>query len=133
MPVVCLAQVRNAPVRSAICERVQILIIYNRAPFACVRASAEDPTDAVIEPNTGVFDLSEPLDVETDITFNDAWIVSSVMNVVTPLVLNTDYTFDGTTLTILSDYLSTRSPGAVPITINFNVGNPSTLTITVTT
>lgn len=99
-------------------------------PFAGVRIAANAPESASIDPEVGEFDLYDPIDVTTEITFNDASNVASVVGAA-PLVLDEDYTVSGIILTVLVSYLETLSVGVVPLTINFNIGDAATLTVTV--
>lgn len=81
-------------------------------------------TSATISPNTDNFDIRMLPDKIINITFNDAVSISSIVDSRIPsntLVLNTDYTILGSTLTINSSYLNTVIPNVndtIVLTIN---------------
>ena len=56
---------------------------------------------------------------------------SAITNGGTPLVLGTDYTVSGNTLTIKKEYLATQPLGTTNLLISFSAGNPQTLAIVV--
>jgi hypothetical protein len=91
--------------------------------------------DAVVNPDSANYDLTFPADVVGTITWNDATVISSIVDDETVpynLILNTDYTVSGTTLTILDSYLAgvlLAATDEVVLTINFDLG-VETLTIT---
>lgn len=89
---------------------------------------------ATISQIMGDFDLYHPEDVETTITWNDATTVSAVTAGETPLAYEDDYTvtyMDGDTaiLTIKKEYLAAQAVGSLPLTIEFDEGDPAILTI----
>jgi hypothetical protein len=90
---------------------------------------------AEISPDTAYYDLSAPTDVFVTLTWNDATSITGIIDDQgTPynLVLNTDYTVSGTTLTILDSYLSAIfvSPGQeINLGISFDQGGDALLTI----
>jgi len=57
--------------------------------------------------------------------------LSSISDETTPLVLNTDYTVSGTTITIKKEYLAKKAIGTTTLTFNFNAGVAQTLPITI--
>ncbi len=93
------------------------------------------PVSAQINPTTADFGLTNPADVLTIITWNDA---SSITGIVDDNMYNltpADYNFAGNNLWINQAYLSTilLSPGQfVTLTINFDYGAPATFVITAT-
>lgn len=103
-----------------------------------VTVLAEDPTSAIISPDTATFDISNPADVTTTITFNDATTIEKISAGTNDLGIPSDYEVSTdasgtTTLTIKSSYLSSKLTTAgeeLTLTITFDVGDPVTLTIT---
>ncbi len=100
--------------------------------------SAQESLSATLAPNAGKYDLVNPADVTTTITWNHAATIDEIAddNTLT-LIEGTDYTvnlLNGTaTLSILDDYLAstlTNAEDAVVLTIEFDVGDPATFTIT---
>jgi len=89
---------------------------------------------ATLAQSTAPWDVVTKGDVLTSVTLNDASAITSIVDSDnTVLELGTDYTFASNTLTIADDYLETVlvNPGDdITLTINFNIGNPATLTIT---
>ena len=87
-----------------------------------------------IEPAAATFDKHNPTDLAIEITWNDASVINKIEMGVTELVLDTDYTLDGTTLTFAQAYLAGLDPAEgdeLVFTITFDVGNPATFTVTV--
>ncbi|MDD3877691.1 MAG: X2-like carbohydrate binding domain-containing protein [Bacteroidales bacterium] len=89
---------------------------------------------AQLIPNTAFYDLTIPTDIETEVVFNDASSLTTLVdNQSTPYVLTgSDYSFSVHTLTISQTYLATvlTSLGdSILITVGFNVGNSATLLI----
>jgi len=90
---------------------------------------------AVVQPDTLFYDLSNPMDLNTTITWNDASSITTITdNQTTPYVLiaNTDYTLSGNTLTILGSYLGAilTAPGQqIMLTLDFDLGNDAVVVI----
>ncbi|WNS41488.1 S-layer homology domain-containing protein [Paenibacillus sp. MMS20-IR301] len=86
-----------------------------------------------ISPAVASFDkkTTAQADVTTTMTLNGNTL-SSIQNGASTLMLNTDYTVSGSTVTIKKEYLAAQSEGTTSLTINFNAGNTQTLAITVT-
>ncbi|ULO10558.1 S-layer homology domain-containing protein [Paenibacillus sp. 19GGS1-52] len=97
-----------------------------------ITVSDTTPQNSVITPATGSFDkkTSAQADVTTTLTLNGNTL-SGIANGVTPLVLGTDYTVSGTTVTISKDYLATQPVGTTSLTFTFSAGATQTLAITV--
>jgi uncharacterized protein YfcZ (UPF0381/DUF406 family) len=92
-------------------------------------------TQPSISPTTAQYDLDGPGDVPTTITYGSATSVVSVTDDVGPLTKGAlqDYTVVGTTLTVRDDYLQDKLINIgdeVVLTIEFDVGNDATFTIT---
>jgi len=89
---------------------------------------------ASIDPENAEFDLTNPDDVTTTITWYAATKVVSVFNGVDELTAGTEYSIAGNVLTINKAYLNgltLNENDEVELTINFDVGDPATFTITV--
>ena len=89
-------------------------------------------TSATISPTTAVFDLDNPSDIVTSITWNDANTVTGVVYGSGVLESPRDFTIDVNTLTITEELLSglNLSDGnIVEFNISFNVGESARLTI----
>ena len=101
----------------------------NLRPILSVDYSTVNST---INPTTANFDKKTvaQLDVATTMILGGNSL-SSIVNGVTPLVLNTDYTVSGNTVTIKKSYLAAQSVGTTNLTFSFSEGATQTLTITV--
>jgi hypothetical protein len=95
------------------------------------------PSCATLSPTTRQYDLANPADATTTITWNDATDIVSIYDGTSTLTLGTHYTVqhhNGTaTLTIKSTYLEgklTVAGQSVILTISFDVCSSSTFTIT---
>jgi len=94
---------------------------------------------ATIDPTVADYDLNVTGNVVTTITWNNAESVNSVEYGDSPLALDTDYTVTGSegstaTLAILDSFFAGQDPNVgdmLVFTINFDEGNPATLTLTV--
>jgi hypothetical protein len=97
-----------------------------------ITVSDTTPKNSAISPTTGSFDkkLSAQADVITTMMLNGNTL-SSIAKGTTPLVLGTDYTVSGSTVTIKKGYLSTQPLGTTALTFGFSAGATQTLTITV--
>ncbi|MEK5447725.1 S-layer homology domain-containing protein [Paenibacillus sp. FSL R7-0331] len=89
-------------------------------------------TNSSISPAIASFDkkTTAQADVTTTMTLNGNTL-SSIQNGASTLVLNTDYTVSGSTVTIKKEYLAQQSAGTASLTFTFSAGNTQTLTITV--
>ena len=88
---------------------------------------------ATIDPTTAYYSLDTPGDLVATVTLNDAGAINSINDGTADLEVDTDYTLDGTTLTILDTYLAaklTEVDDTVTFTINFTNGDPATFTVT---
>ncbi|SET34774.1 Listeria/Bacterioides repeat-containing protein [Natronincola peptidivorans] len=90
------------------------------------------PPQPSISPTVVSYDLANPTDVNTIITWSGAETVTGVVYGGVGLQQDLDYTVSGDTLTIRDDYLSTLnlSEGdTLAFDISFNAGNPVTLMV----
>jgi hypothetical protein len=91
-------------------------------------------THSSISPATAQYDLDSPADVKTTITWGTATSVASIVDDDGHTLTGTQYTVTSTDVTIRSTtYLAgklTDIGDKVVLTINFNVGDPATFTIT---
>lgn len=92
--------------------------------------STISPITATFDKNTANPGAGNYADVTTTLTLNGNTL-SSIANGATTLVQDTDYTLDGSTVTIKKEYLAQQSIGTTSLTFTFSAGNPQTLTITV--
>lgn len=97
-----------------------------------VNATQGPVVDASIFPDTDDFDIYSPVDINTTITWNSAQSVTDVLYNSNSLTVGTDYSVNGNILTITKEYLATKSSGTLVLTIVFDTGGPSTLTINIT-
>ena len=92
------------------------------------------PVCATLSPTTRQYDLANPADANTTITWNDATDIVSIYDGTIYLTAGTHYTLVGSTLTILHDpYLEgklTAAGQSVTLAISFDVCSSSTFTIT---
>ncbi|MFC1926981.1 X2-like carbohydrate binding domain-containing protein [Chloroflexota bacterium] len=93
-------------------------------------------TQPSISPTTAQYDLDDPADVETTITWGIATSVASIVDDDGHTLTSTQRSVSGTDVTIRStQYLAgklTEIGDEVVLTINFNKGDPATFTITAT-
>ena len=93
-------------------------------------------TQPSISPTTAQYDLDDPADVETTITWGIATSVASIVDDDGHTLTSTQRSVSGTDVTIRStQYLAgklTDIGDEVVLTINFNKGGPATFTITAT-
>jgi len=90
--------------------------------------------NAQINPNNVNYDLSLPGPVQTNITWNDASNITSIVDnqLIPYTLLAGDFNLTGNILTIQQSYLSsllTTSGQIIILTINFNIGNSAVLVI----
>ena len=89
-----------------------------------------EPVSATIDPIAAEFDLYNPDDVATVITWNDAESITSIE--VDEVAIDAEfYTVLDADLTILVSYFAEAEVGDIVFTIHFDVGNPATFTVTV--
>jgi len=81
---------------------------------------------AKIDPATATVDLAKVSDLTINMTLNDATFKG-----ITGLTQGTDYTVNGTAVTISKVYLSTLPVGNTSLTFDFSAGNDPTLTVNV--
>ncbi len=92
-------------------------------------------TQPSISPTTAQYDLDDPADVETTITWGIATSVASIVDDDGHTLTSTQRSVSGAEVTIRSTYLAgklTDIGDEVVLTINFNRGDPATFTITAT-
>ena len=107
---------------------------FNVGSSATLTIDIEDTTPPTISPETATYDLNATGDVSTTITWYSASSVDAVMNGVSSLTLNTDYTVSGKVITIKESYLSglSLSDGAsISLEIEFDTGDTATLTVNI--
>jgi fibronectin type 3 domain-containing protein len=102
------------------------------SPASAPSAPVTPYTDSTITPTTAVFDknVSAQADIAVTMTLNGNTL-SSITNGGSALVMDTDYTVSGSTVTILKSYLAAQPAGTVTLTFNFSSGNPQILTVTI--
>lgn len=127
-----------ATVLTATGDSVVLSIAFNAGNNVTFTVNAINTISAVLSPDTATYIVNEPADAVTNITWNSASsVVSIIDNSTTPYTLTTsDYTIVGNVLTINQSYLATKLPTAgmsVILTVNFNVGNSATFTVNSTT
>ncbi|MDY0202035.1 MAG: X2-like carbohydrate binding domain-containing protein [Tenuifilaceae bacterium] len=116
-------------------DEIELAVSFNIGASALVTVSVIK--SAGINPIAATFDIWEPAPVQTVITWNDATAVQSLFYNELELVVGADFSvinIDETAarLTILNDFLLNAPLGELPLTVNFDRGSPSTLSITVT-
>ncbi|MFF2093341.1 immunoglobulin-like domain-containing protein, partial [Paenibacillus sp. NPDC058174] len=92
--------------------------------------SAVSPSTCSFDKNTADTSAGHYQDVSATLTLNGNTL-SSISNGAAVLVLNTDYTMSGNTVTIKKEYLAQQAPGTTTLTFSFSAGYTQTLTITV--
>lgn len=87
---------------------------------------------ASISPDSGTFDRNPAYqaDMNTIITWNDAAAVTDVKKAGVSIGA-AGYLLSGNTLTINKSYLAAQSTGPLALSVEFNKGNPETLTISI--
>ncbi|WP_312110767.1 X2-like carbohydrate binding domain-containing protein, partial [Brevibacillus reuszeri] len=99
-----------------------------------IAISDTTPQNSTISPTTASFDkytsATNYKDVQTTMTLNGNTL-SSIKNGSTPLVLGTDYTISGSTVTIKKEYMAAQAVGVASLVFAFNAGATQTLAITV--
>ncbi|WP_449240950.1 X2-like carbohydrate binding domain-containing protein [Desulfoscipio gibsoniae] len=114
-----------------------LTIIFDKGASVTLTITVTDTTpkptvSASLSPAEAVFDLDDPGDVATAITWNDAKTVTGVVYGSDSLVESTDFTVDEATLTITEEFLSglSLSDGdTVELVISFDKGESATLTV----
>jgi hypothetical protein len=92
-------------------------------------------TQPSISPTTAQYDLDDPADVETTITWGIATSVASIVDDDGHTLTSTQRVVTGAEVSIRSTYLAGKLNDIgdqVVLTINFNRGEPATLTVTAT-
>jgi hypothetical protein len=97
-----------------------------------IDVSDSEAADSTISPTTASFDKkeSEREDVGTTLTLNGNTL-SSITNGGYTLQEGTDYTVDGSVVTIKKEYLATRPVGTTSLTYNFSGGSAQSLVVTI--
>lgn len=90
-------------------------------------AAPKVTTPATISPSTGTVDLVAVSDLSINYTLNDAASFTGI----TGLIINTDYTVSGNTVTMKKNFLETLPKGTKYLTFDMNQGTDPILTITV--
>ncbi len=90
------------------------------------------PVSATISPTTGAFDKNPiyQADVTAAITWNSASLVTDVTADGSSIGAGS-YAISGNTLAIKKEYLATQPKGSLVLSIEFNTGEPATLTIAI--
>ncbi|WP_312883460.1 X2-like carbohydrate binding domain-containing protein [Paenibacillus germinis] len=99
-------------------------------PILSIAVSDTSPKNSTILPSTRNFDKTLQADVTTTMLLAGNQL-STITSGGTPLVLGTDYTVSGNTLTIKKEYLALQPLGTTNLLISFSAGNPQTLAIVV--
>jgi len=110
-----------------------LTIGFNRGEYANLTVNIIDTTvSATISPENATFDKNpaEQENVTTIVTFNNATTVANITNGGSAIGAE-NYTFDGTNITILKDYLALQTVGDTVLSIEFDAGEPADLTINV--
>jgi hypothetical protein len=111
-------------------ESVELIVKFDvGAASLTITATGTPPS---ISPTTAQYDLDGPADVKTNITWGIATSVASIVDDGHTLT-GTERIVTGTNVTIRSTYLAGKLKdigSKVVLTINFNRGDPATLTIT---
>ena len=90
--------------------------------------------NSTITPTTAAFDKYTSATNYKDLTVTlilNGNTLNSIKNGADTLVLNTDYTTSGNTITIKKEYLKNLSTGTVNLTFDFSLGTDRTLSVTV--
>jgi len=102
-------------------------------PLTITAIDTEEPVCPTISPTTAQYDLANPGQVITTITWNDASSITSIHDGAAYLTSGTDFTVVSNTLTILNAYLAgklTTAGQSVVLTITFDICPPIPFTIT---
>ena len=113
-------------------DEVVLTISFNRGNSATLTITATG-TQPSISPTTAQYDLDDPANVETTITWGIAASVASIVDDDGHTLTSTQRTVSGSGVTIRNTYLAGKLNDIgdeVLLTINFNRGNSATLTIT---
>ena len=98
--------------------------------IATYTIKVKDPKDAVLSLVTAEFDKKAPIDVEVGVTLNNATTVNDVkQNGLS--IGSSNYSFSADKLIVDKDYLSGLANKDYQFSVEFDVGNPAILTITV--
>ncbi len=102
-------------------------------PFTITAIDSSQQVCPTIWPTTAQYDLANPNNVPTTITWNDATSITSIHDGSTYLASGTHYSVSGNTLTIMNTYLAgklTTAGQSVVLTITFDICPPIPFTIT---
>ncbi len=85
-----------------------------------------------ITPASATFDKKEDLqkDIEVTMTLNGNELVN-ILNGSAPLRVNTDYSVNGSIVTLKKSYLASQENGSLKLTFDFSEGADRTLTVTI--
>lgn len=87
--------------------------------------------DSTLDKASADFDLTKPSDIQVGMSLNDNTL-TQIQNGDKTLTENTDYTVEGSIVTIKNEYLSTLPEGSSNFTFKFNAGKDATLKVNVT-
>ncbi len=91
-----------------------------------------NPQDSQLSTLTAVFDKKSTQQNDVTVVLNlNGNTFSGIANNGTPLVLGTDYTLAGDTVTINKSYLALQPVGTTNLAFNFSAGAAKTLTVTI--
>jgi hypothetical protein len=114
-------------------DSVELVIKFDLgAATLTITATGTQPS---ISPTTAQYDLDDPADVETTVSWGIATSVASIVDDDGHTLTSTQRVVTGADVTIRSTYLTGKLNDIgdqVVLTINFNRGDPGTLTITAT-
>ncbi len=102
-------------------------------PFTITAIDTSQQVCPTIWPTTAQYDLANPANVITAITWNDASSITSIHDGAAYLTSGTHFTVVGSTLTIMNAYLAgklTAAGQSVVLTITFDICTPVPFTIT---
>ncbi len=111
---------------------LSLTVSFNRGGTEKLVIDIKDSTPPSISPACGTFDLNSPDDVSTKITWNSASDVEDVKCDGDSLTSSDDYTVNGSTLRIKSDYLdglSLTDGDLAEFTIDFDTGDSVTFAV----
>ncbi len=111
---------------------LSLTVSFNRGGTEKLVIDITDSTQPTVSPASATFDLSNPADVGTTITWNSAITVTDVTYNAVSLTDTDDYTISGSTLLIKSDYLSglgLTDGDSAEFAIDFDTGDSVTFNV----
>lgn len=103
----------------------------NGGDLSLIVVVVDSSESSVITTTTAAFEKTAQVDINVIMILNDNTL-TSILNGEEVLVEGTDYTVEGSTVTISKDYLKTLSIGQTALTFVFSAGADAVLTVTVT-